>query len=625
MSTLSRALLSLPLIGLSALAIPALGAADDPRPNILWITAEDHGPHLGAYGDTYAFTPRLDAFAARSLRYNVVWSDAPVCAPARTSLITGVYPTNTGAHHMRSDVRLPPFMSKYPQLLRAAGYYCTNNHKEDYNVSVDGQVWDESSRQAHYLNRAEGQPFFAIFNFHESHEARIRDRTDLPHHDPAEAPIPAYHPDTPEVRRDWAQYYHGVTRIDERVGEVLAELMENGLADRTIVFFYSDHGSGMPRHKRWAYNSGLHVPLIVHIPEKFRHLAPPDYAPGASTRRPVAFVDLAPTLLSLIGEPAPDWMQGHAFMGPHEAKPREYLFGFRGRMDERTDMVRTVRNDRYIYIRNYMPHLIYGQYLATMFRTPTTGVWHSLYEEGQLEPPQTSFWEPKPEEELYDLWEDPDEVKNLAGTPEHENILQELREVLQNHILEVRDAGFLPEAEMHRRAGHASIYEMAHDHNRYPLEEILAMAETAARRDGKSLPQLMDGLHHEDPAIRYWAISGIRLRGVESTDAARELLRKLLTDANPSVRIAAAEALIAHSRGNDVEEAVRVLLALAPPDENGVYVSLAAMTVLADLEPEQQSKIRPRLEKMPLKDPRAPDRANDYVHRHVRAILATEP
>lgn len=600
------------------------GAPAAERPNILWLTTEDHGPHLGAYGDAYAHTPAMDAFAARSLRYDAAWSNAPVCAPARTAIITGVYPTSTGGQHMRSDTRLPSFLKKYPLLLREAGYYCTNNFKEDYNVSAEENVWDESSRNAHYRNRKEGQPFFAVFNFHDSHESQLRNRTGLPHHDPAEAPLPPYHPDTKEVRRDWAEYYNGVTNADARVGEALRELEEAGLADSTIVFVYSDHGSGMPRHKRWPYNSGLQVPFMVHVPEKYRHLAPAGYRPGGQTPRPVGFVDLAPTLLSLAGIDAPAWMQGQALMGPAQAEASPYLFGFRGRMDERYDMVRSVRNDRYVYIRNYLPHLIYGQYLAYMFQTETTRVWQRLYREGRLTPPQTWFWEPKPAEELYDLEEDPHEINNLAGSPKHQEILAELKEALRRHVMEIRDAGFLPEAEMHRRAEGTTVYEMAQDEEAYPLERIFEMAELAAGRDLGALPRLTQALVDTDPAARYWAVTGIRIRGASAFEGTADRMRTCLEDDNPSVRIAAAELLVKHGSEADISRAVDVLMALAPPDKNGAYTAMAAMNVIADLDEGRLERLKPVLKAMPLKDPNAPARPNDYVRRHVAAVLGEE-
>ena len=290
-------LLSCPLLvfGLAT----AAAAAD--RPNVLWITSEDMGPNLGCYGDAYATTPHLDRLAARGLRYRVAWSNAPVCAPARTALISGLYPSSTGAEHMRSLAPMPAGMTMYPQYLREAGYYCTNNSKEDYNLARPGRVWDESSRTAHYKDRKSGQPFFAVFNLLVSHESQIRTRPHKQVHDPAKVRLPSYHPDTPEVRRDWAQYYDKVTQMDAQAGKLLDELAASGLADDTVVFYYADHGCGMPRHKRSACNSGLLVPFIVYFPEKYKHLAPPEYARGGSTDRPISFVDAAPSLLSLVG------------------------------------------------------------------------------------------------------------------------------------------------------------------------------------------------------------------------------------------------------------------------------------------------------------------------------------
>ena len=593
-------------------------------PNILWLTCEDTGPELGCYGDKYAQTPHLDELALRSLRYLTAWSNAPVCAPARTTIISGVYPTSTGGEHMRSEVRLPEFMRMYPQFLRERGYYCTNNNKEDYNLVKPGQVWDDSSGQAHWKNRPAGKPFFAIFNFTISHESQIRTRPHTLVHDPARAPLPAYHPDTPEVRHDWAQYYDKVTEMDALAGQRLQELADAGLAEDTIVFFYGDHGSGMPRSKRWPYDSGLHVPLLVHVPDKFRELAPADYRPGGATDRLVAFVDLAPTLLSLTGVKPPDWMQGHAFMGRHEAAPQQYLYGFRGRMDERYDMVRTVRNQRYVYVRNYMPHLIYGQYVGYMFQTPTTQVWKTLYDQGQLSPPRTYFWEPKPTEELYDLQADPDEVRNLVESPEHQAILNELRQAHREHVLAIRDAGFLSEAEMHRRAGETSIYELGHDPQRYPLEKILDMAQLATLREPAALDDLRAGLKAADSGVRYWAAIGLLVRGQAAVADAREELRAALQDSSPTVRIIAARAVSEYGTAEDLPLALGVLRETASPETNGAYAAILSLNAI-DALGDKAASLREMLRTLPDKDPAAPGRANGYVARLLDKLVGPRP
>ena len=418
------------------LALVTVSAAAADKPNILWLTSEDHGPQMGCYGDAYATTPHMDALAAKGMLFKHAWSCVTVCAAARTTIISGMHPPSNGGEHMRSMVPMPEGKKLYPQFLREAGYYCTNNSKEDYNLVKPDGVWDESSGKAHWRNRAAGQPFFAIFNEQCSHESQLRKRPHTPVHDPARVRVPAYHPDTPEVRQDWAQYYDQVTLADESAGSRLSEIAEAGLADDTIVFYYADHGSGMPRSKRWPCNSGLQVPMIVFFPEKWKHLAPKEYSPAAKSDRLVSFVDLAPTLLSIIGVQPPTWMQGHAFAGKFQTAPQPFVFGFRGRMDERYDCVRSVTDGRYVYLRNYMPHLSQAQHVAYQFVTPTTQVWRRLFDEGKASPAQSVFWQaPKAPEELYDLLSDPDEVVNLASSAAHAGTLARMRKAQEDLAL----------------------------------------------------------------------------------------------------------------------------------------------------------------------------------------------
>ena len=573
--------------------------SSDP-PNILWFTIEDISPNLGAYGDTYAHTPNLDEFASQAMRYDIAWSTSPVCAPSRTAIITGIYPATTGGLNHRSQVGLPGHIRMYPQLLREHGYYVTNNAKKGYNViPFDGNndYWHESSSEAHYLNRPDKEtPFFAVFNCIDSHGSRIRLRTDLPYHDPDLVPIPPFHPDTPEVRRDWAQYYHSITVMDDWFGEWMKRIHDEGLMENTIIFVYSDHGGGMPTYKQLAYNRGLQVPLLVYIPEKYRYLASADYKEGGNTRRLVEFVDFAPTLLSLIGVEPPQWMQGRAFMGSHAEEPRKYVFGSRGRVDERIDMVRSVRDQRYIYIRNYMPHLKHGYFSQYMFTFNSTKEWRDLYYAGKLVPPQTYVWESKPPEELYDLKADPYEVHNLIDCALHQDVLERMRAAHRDHIIQTRDVQFLSEAEMHRRAKGTttpiwkmdsevatSIYDMAQDPQRYPVERIFAMAELAAERSFHVLPMLEIGLTDDDPAIRYWAAMGILIRGMRAFKATESSIRESLNDVNPSVQVIAAEILATFGTMEDRQSALRLLVELARPDEQGVYVALEALNTVNNL------------------------------------------
>jgi len=595
-------------------------AAERPRPNILWITCEDTGPHLGAYGDKYADTPNLDRLAARSLLYQNAWSNAPVCAPARTTIISGVYPTSTGSEHMRSMTRLPEGMLMYPCYLREAGYYTANNVKEDYNLEHTGRVWDDSSNKAHWRNRQQGQPFFSIFNFTITHESQIRRRPHTLVHDPRRARVPAYHPDTPEVRHDWAQYYDNITTMDGQAGDILRQLEADRLAEDTIVFFYGDHGSGMPRNKRWPYNSGLQVPLLVHIPRKYRHLAPKDYAPGRKTDRLVSFVDLAPTLLSLAGVRPPAHMQGHAFLGSYAAPEQPYIYGFRGRMDERYDMVRSVRDKRYVYIRNYMPHKTYGQHIAYMFETPTTQVWKQLFDEGKLTPAQRRFWETKPPEELYDLRADPDEVRNLAESPRHRQIRNRMRQAQQDLALRIRDVGFLPEDEIHRRAQGSTPYQMGHDERQYPLGRIIDAAELASS-PAEGAGSVSNRLQDDDSAVRYWAALGLQMRGAEAVRDARKALIRALEDGSPSVRAAAAEALGRYGDDGDLNRALAVLMELAPIDRNGLYISLLALNAVDALD-KKAASLKERIQALPREDASVHPKLRGYVPRLLEKTLA---
>lgn len=627
--------LALLVAGLPVSDAGAQDAAKATRPNFLWVTSEDHGPHMGCYGDAYATTPNIDRLAAKGMIYLHAWSCAPVCAPARTTIISGLYATSTGAEHMRSLVPYPRGLKMFPQYLREAGYYCSNNSKEDYNLAKPGQVWDDSSNRGHWRNRKPGQPFFAVFNSLKSHESKIRVRPHKQVHDPAKVRVPAYHPDTPEVRQDWAQYYDVVTEADADAGRRLQELAEDGLADDTIVVYFADHGSGMPRSKRWPGDSGLHVPLVVYIPPKFKHLASPEYRAGARSERLVSFVDLAPTMLSLAGIKPPAGMQGHAFLGPYQEPPQPFIYGFRGRMDERYDLARSVTDGRFVYVRNYMPHKVYGQHVEYMFQTPTTRVWKKLHDEGKLTPVQDAFWHTKPPEELYDLRSDPDEVHNLAAAPEHQEVLKKLRRARQDLAARIRDVGFLPEGELFSRSGGGSPYDMGHDDSKYPFQRIFETAELASglRPDPLTLPSppgggegrvrevpaLRKAFQDSDSAVRYWAALGMLMRGREAVAAAHDDLIAALADRSPYVRIAAAEALGRYGSEADLKRALATLVELGPVDKNGVFVSVAALNAIDALGPKA-APIRDAVKNFPQKGELPNPRYAPYVPRLIADI-----
>ncbi|KAA5540027.1 sulfatase-like hydrolase/transferase [Roseiconus nitratireducens] len=584
-------------------------AAESTRPNILWITSEDNGQQLGCYGDSYADTPNLDKLAETSLRYRTCWSNAPVCAPARTTIIAGMYATSTGGQHMRSGVALPDDVQLYPKILRDAGYYCTNHTKTDYNFTRNDVGWHDSSRKASYKNRpTEDTPFFAVFNITVSHESKIRTRPHTLVHDPSEAPLPAYHPDTPEVRHDWAQYYDKVTEMDREVGKVLKELDDAGLRDSTIVFYYGDHGSGMPRSKRQPFDSGLRVPLLVSIPEKFQSLAPEDYQDGGVTDRLVSFVDLAPTALSLAGIEPPAEMQGVAFAGRYEGPKKDYLFGFRGRMDERIDMVRSCTDGRFIYMRHFYPDRPYLKHVDYMFITPTTRVWKQLFDDGKLNEAQAKFWNNKPAEELFDLSQDPDEVNNLANDPAQADRVAKMRSVLAQWMIDTADTGLMTEAEMHARTQDIAprAYATSED---YPAPKLVRLAFAATDVNGKMTTDSLAKLSGDDDSrVRFWAARGLALRGETQP------LVDLMEDENPSVAIAACDGILMADQNDQQPHAIDRLIQLANVETAGHFVAVAALNVL-DMRAPMDDALRQRLSELPRQLPKPPARVGKYVGR----------
>ncbi|MDZ7619295.1 MAG: sulfatase-like hydrolase/transferase [Patescibacteria group bacterium] len=588
----------------------AATAAD--RPNILWITSEDNGPFLGCYGDKFANTPNLDRLAAQSVLYENAVANAPVCAPARSTIITGMYASSLGTEHMRSQNRVPDYVKLFPWYLRQAGYYCTNHSKTDYNLApVPKDAWDEITK-GQYRNRKSGQPFFAVFNLTVSHESSLHGSKVEPDYPATGLQLPPYHPDTPEIRSNWGQYYKIISNLDGQVGKLLRELDEAGMADNTIVFYYSDHGGILPRSKRFLFDTGVHVPMMVRFPAKYQHLAPAE--PGSRLDRPVSFVDLAPTVLSLAGVPIPEHMQGRAFMGEQAAKPSDFTYMFRGRMDERYDMMRAVRSRRYKYIRNYMPHRVYGQHLAYLWKMPATKSWEDAFKAGKCNSEQSAFWQPKPTEELFDLATDPWEVRNLANCPQHKDILAEMRQLNRTHILSVRDAGFLPEAEMMLRAEAAgkTIREMAQDEALYPLQRILAAAELAGERRPDSLPKLTALLADPDAGVRFWAATGCAALA-EAAAPAADALESLLADPSPDVRIAAAESLCLIGRRDG---AMKVLTNLVSHEHPSVALrAVNALENLGDLARSGYEAVR-----------HVADRADGYVKRAAdRAVETLAP
>lgn len=588
---------------------------DDGRPNILWLSAEDIGPQLNCYGDSTAKTPAIDSLAKKGMTYDYAWSNYPVCAPARTTIITGMYGSSCGAGNMRSMVRLPAGVEMFPAFLRQAGYYCTNNSKQDYNyVPNENKPWDESSKKAHYRNRKPGQPFFAVFNYTGTHESKIRVRPHEAVVDPAKVKLPAYWPDKPEVRQDWAQYYDNIQSLDGWIETHLQQLEKLGLSENTVVVFFGDHGSGMPRHKRFAGDSGMRVPFVVHVPEKLKGLAPGS-KPGGRSKRPVGFIDLAPTMLSVAGIAPKAYMQGNAFLGKHQTEASKFLYGFRDRMDERPDCSRSIRDERFIYVRNFMPHLPAGQELDYQMQTPTTATWKRMFDAGELDEVQSAFWKLHPPEELYDLVNDPEETKNLAGDQAFAETLEKFRRELRRSHIEFQDLGLIPEIDLlaFAKKQKTSPRAAVDRSDLFPLGRIFDVANAMSGTAGADAEVLASSLEDEVAAIRYWGLMGILFEGESRFQKHKPAVVRLAEDSSVGTQIIAAELLVSFGGQAEREQALEKLLHYSDYRNSNALGAVAALNSIDRLGDKADS-IREQLKLVPPVDPSFP-RGKSYIKR----------
>ena len=445
----------LPLVCFSLAGYPQVSK----KPNILWITCEDMSMHLSCFGEKEITTPNLDRLASEGVKYTNVYTAAGVCAPSRSAIITGMYPSSIGTDNMRNytpgkkedvntpipsySVVVPAYVKCFPEYLRKNGYYCTNNPKQDYQFEAPVTAWDESSTKAHWKNRPAGKPFFSVFNLNITHESQIWGRNKEPLLvDPNKVTVPPYYPDVPEVRHDIARNLTNIIKMDEQVGKIIEELKNDGLYDNTIIFFYSDHGDGLPYVKREVLTRGLHIPLIVRFPGNKNA--------GATDNELISGVDFAPTVLSLAGITVPAYMQGQAFLGRQKSKKqRRYIYAARDRMDTEVDRVRAVFDSRYEYLKNYMPEKPYYQNIQYRLQIPMMRKIIAMKDSGLLNELQMQWFRPnKPLEELYDTKSDPYQFNNLAGDPTYKNILSKLRAAHEEWMKKVGDRNAISEKKL---------------------------------------------------------------------------------------------------------------------------------------------------------------------------------
>lgn len=522
------------------------------RPNILWLTVEDVSPYaFGCYGNTDVKTPNIDRLAETGIQFTNAYSNAPQCSPARGTIISGNYATHYGTDQHRLGMTVPQERYFFPQHVREADYFTTNNRKQDYNADktydtwITEQVWTLDGNRASYndTSRKPDQPFFSVFNNFATHMTRLVTLTTEGRPpfriDPDSLELPPHVPDLPEMRNDFALHLEGAEDIDKWVGLFLDNLKKRNLADDTIIFFFSDHGGCLPRGKAFPYDTGMRVPLIVYAPPKWVHLLNAEV--GSKDDRLVAFVDLAPTVLSLIGKEKKPWHAGRAFLGKHTEPSRDYNFGFRTNTGEHYDPSRVVFDGRFQYIRCFTPHKPHALRQRYQWQMPSQMAWHRAFNEGKLSPEHQRYYQPKPTEMLFDLEADPWQLNNLAEHPDYQKKLSHFRNTLRQHLKEIQDLGFFPRTV---KASHGNaIWEWVQA-NDYPVEELIDAAFLASEANPKNLPQLKKLLQHERPEMRFWGASGaVTLLQRELIKSFPGGLQKAMQDTNPEVATLAAEAV----------------------------------------------------------------------------------
>lgn len=565
--------------------LPASAAEQGPvRPNILWITGEDMSAKwLHCYGNEQIKTPNFDKLAEEGFLYTHCHAHVPVCAPARSGWITGIHPVSTGTVYMRSLYAIPTSLTWYPDALRANGYFAGNSTKTDYNTSnrkVGGfgggenqgtvghfeNTWD-SYEDSWWRNskRKPDQPFFQVINSAGCHESFLHSEKNTNDGvDPASMKLAAYHPDIPEIRMDYARYTAGVMSADKQLGKILEQLKKDGLAEDTIVIYNSDHGGIIGRSKRFLYDSGTRAALIIRIPEKHKHLWPADQ-PGTRIDRLISFLDMPKTWLAITGSKIPSEMQGHVFLGENQEPPREEIFMARDRMDEAPDMQRALRDDRYLYIRNYESFRPNGQFLEYLWKAPSMAAWDAYHRAGKTNAITGAFFRPKAVEELFDCEADPDNVNNLAADPTQAQRLARMREDLKSQQLITHDCGFMPEASLVNRAAEnkTTIFELIRNPKLYDQQGYMNAADVANFAKPNDLPKLVELLKSKDEGYRYWGVLGcIQLGKQAASPEVLNIMESLInSDLNDekSLDVRATSAFYLCQIGHETDAALRSL------------------------------------------------------------------
>lgn len=521
------------------------------RPNIVWLTTEDNSAcWYRLYNPEHGVAmPTVERLARHGLTFKQAYSNAPVCSAARSTIISGVYGPRTGAHFHRPQVKvkLPDGLQLFPAYLREAGYYTTNNSKQDYNYeesAVKG-IWSESSRKATFKKRKEGQPFFHVQNFSNTHESRLF--PDLPKGeaciiDPADVTLFPYHPDTPLMRQKYAQYLTLNNQVDQEMGKIIKQLEEEGVLDDTFIFHFGDHGGVLPGGKGYAHNDGLQVAMVVYVPKNFKHLAPAEN--GTKVEGFVQFVDLSATVLHLAGIEIPEQIDGKPFLGKgvtlEEINQRDTAFGYADRFDEKYDHVRFLRKGNYTYRRNYQPFNFDGLHNFYRYQQAAFCEWRDLAKAGELNAAQSAFFKARAPEQLFDIEKDPHEVNNLAEDPAYEAILVEMRNAMKTWVRELPDVSFLPETALSSCNG--NVVSLL-DENKEKIAKLASIADLQLTPFPEAKERIQNALNAADPMVRYWGLITCSAFGETASPFYPKAKALAASDPNLLVRTRAAEFL----------------------------------------------------------------------------------
>lgn len=573
----------------AGVAVSGVCAAE--RPNFVWLISEDNSTHyLKLFDEHGAETPEISKLARHGLVFEHAFSNSPVCSVARSTLITSCYAPRIGTqfHRRTVTVPMPGGLRMFPAYLRDAGYYTTNNLKKDYNAIEGEGVWDESSRTASWRKRGSDQPFFHKQSFTTTHESSLHFSRQVMENeatktDPATVFVAPYHPDTPVFRYTYARYHDRIGAVDAQIGKVVDQLAQDGLLEDTFVFYFGDHGGVLPRGKGYAYESGLHVPLVVRVPEKWKHLV--DRQLGSRVKGFVSFIDFGPTLLHLAGLEVPSGVDGQPFLGDglkaSDVDKRDEAFGYADRFDEKFDLVRTLRKGRYEYIRNYQPFNFDGLQNNYRYKMLAYAEWRDLYHAGKLNAIQRQFFESRAPEALYDIEADPHETKNLASDPNYLSVLTDLRERLAARVKSLPDLSLYPENYLVDQAFQNPIeFGQLHQGEIAQLVDVadLCLKPFAEARSGIEL-----ALGADDPWHRYWGLIACSRFAGQASLFVTPAKRLAQNDSNLLVRTRAAE-FLGLTQAADPRP---VILGVLAQSESGVETNLIlnSLVLLRDGKP----------------------------------------